>query len=194
VTAFRPGVQARPPRGRGRFGFRDRNPRHGTHASRRSRASGRTAAGLTSVATQSSATSRAGASLVVSAAVVLGAAPSRLAPVECRRCARQLPGGRDDRSRGMQSSRRRPGPAEPGRAMSHDRASTGSSFRGRAGHSDRSLTALGGRRRGSRASGEERGRDAKPERCCFRLGRADSSATRRWRTDSPPNRRLRAVR
>jgi hypothetical protein len=72
--------------------------------------------------------------------------PRRSARSLGRRCARQLRGGRDDRSRGMQSSRRRPWSAEPGGAISRNRASTRSSFRGKAGSSDRSLTALGGRR------------------------------------------------
>ena len=54
-------------------------------------------------------------------------------PLLRRRCARRLRGGHDDRSRGMRSSRRRPGSAEPGGGISHDRASTRSSFRGRAG-------------------------------------------------------------
>ena len=62
-----------------------------------------------------------------------------------RPCARQLRGGRDDRSRGMQSSRRRPGSAEPGGAISQDRASTRSSFRGITGPRTRRSRRPGGR-------------------------------------------------
>ena len=50
-----------------------------------------------------------------------------------RRCARPLRGGRDDRSRGMRSSRHRRDSTEPGVGVSQNRASTRSSFRGRAG-------------------------------------------------------------
>jgi len=53
--------------------------------------------------------------------------------VDRRRSARQLQRGRDDRSRGMQSSPRRRGSAEPGGAISQDRASTRSSLPVRAG-------------------------------------------------------------
>ncbi len=47
--------------------------------------------------------------------------------------ARRPQRGRDDRSRGMRSSRRRPGSAEPDGGISQDRASTRPSSRGRAG-------------------------------------------------------------
>ena len=91
------------------------------------------------------------------------------APSLCRRCARQLRGGRDDRSRAMQSSHRRPWSAEPGGAISQDRASTRSSLRGRAGPSNRPLTALGCRRGGRsrkwRISGASRGAGRDPQAC-----------------------------
>ena len=78
------------------------------------------------------------------AAIVSGASQlGRPGRSQRRRCARQLRGGRDDRSRGMQSSYRRPGCAEQGGAISQDRASTRSSFRGRAGLSERTLTPMG---------------------------------------------------
>jgi hypothetical protein len=93
----------------------------------------------------------------------------------CRRCARQLRAGRDDRSRGMPSSRRPPGSAESGGGISQDRASTRSSFRGRAGLSERTLTPTGAGGRAGCATGEKRVRDA----------RSKSPALPAWRIHQP---------
>ena len=95
------------------------------------------------------------------------AGPGRL---PCRRCARRLGGGRDDRCRGMRSSRRRPGSAETGGGISQDRASTRSSLRGRAGLSERPLAPMGAAGGAGCAIGDEQGPRWLRSRPCVRAG------------------------
>jgi hypothetical protein len=85
-----------------------------------------------------------------------------------RRSARQFRRGRDNRSRGMQSSRRRPGSAESGGAVSQDRASSRSSLRGRAGLAERASPTMGAGGGAGCASGEQQMRGHAWVKTCFR--------------------------
>jgi hypothetical protein len=86
-----------------------------------------------------------------------------------RRSARQFRRGRDNRSRGMQSSRRRPGSAESGGAVSQDRASSRSSLRGRAGLAERASPTMGAGGGAGCASGESQVSASAVDRSRFRV-------------------------